>query len=582
VVILLKSLIFKNFIGISASILILLLFLLFVNEVLSSETTDSEVKEESIINKANTEIAKPECTAPVVEINQGKLCGKSEETSSGKHVNAYLGIPFAESTAGKNRWRAPIPDQGWEGFYKATSFGPACPQSNRFDPSLPYSEDCLSVNVWAPAEKSEKPSSVMLFIYGGAYLYGYSGDPVYNAAYTSANGDVVVVSMNYRVASLGFLSGIKDKKTGEEINGNFGLLDQLLAMKWVKDNISKFGGDPNQIALYGQSAGAASVAIHLTGPSSSKELFNYTIMESGPLGLPYKTIEESKPIAKEFAKNLGCGVDDLACMRSKSAKEVVEAQDIKDRVMQTALHGIRDFLIWAPVIDGEIVSAHPLTEIAKNKINKPLIIGTNKNEGLTFVAFSMNKLDMKHLNGIEYSLALDVIFRSYKLKNEVLKQYPPQDGNNERMLGKVLTDYLFTCPSLFLADNSSVKTWVYLFDHVPSFNVLKLIGLNICGDAVCHGSELPFVFHTAEHIGFDFTEEERLLSGLMVNYWANFAKNVNPNGNTPQWPEYKSSSSNVILVTPIDEIESKKDLKAKCDFWDKVGYDLHTSFWDIL
>lgn len=171
VVILLKSLIFKNFIGISASILILLLFLLFVNEVLSSETTDSEVKEESIINEANTEIAKPECTAPVVEINQGTLCGVRVKTTSGKWSHAYLGVPFAESTAGKNRWRAPVPDSGWEGTLKATLHGPACPQSNRFDPSLPYSEDCLSVNVWAPAEKSENPSSVMLFIYGGAYLY---------------------------------------------------------------------------------------------------------------------------------------------------------------------------------------------------------------------------------------------------------------------------------------------------------------------------------------------------------------------------------------------------------------------------
>ena len=422
----------------------------------------------------------------------------------------------------------------------------------------------------------------MLFIYGGAYIYGYNGDPVYDATYTSIKGDVVVVSMNYRVASLGFLAGVKDKKTGEEINGNYGLLDQILAMKWVKDHIGMFGGAPDKITLYGQSAGAASIAIHLTGPQSVKELFNHAIMESSPLGLPYRTIEEAKHVAKEFARNLGCEVEDLACMRSKSAKEVVEAQNLKDRVLQAALHGIADFLIWAPVIDGKIVSAHPLTKIARNKIDKSLIIGTNKNEGLTFVAFSMNRLDMKHLNDIEYSLALDVIFRNNELKNEVLEQYPHQDGNNEKMLGKVLTDYLFTCPSLFLADNSSMKTWVYLFDHISSFNGLKLIGLNICGDAVCHGTELPFVFHTANHIGFDFTEEERLLSGLIVNYWANFAKNVDPNGNGPQWSEYKSRTSNVILVTPIDEIESKKDLKAKCDFWDKVGYDLHTSFWDIF
>lgn len=577
-----KSLRFKKATATSLSILILLLFFLSSGWMFSAQASETDARIERVVEKANVEAVKPDCSAPEIEIDQGKLRGISVKTAGGKKAYAYLGIPFAETTAGKNRWRPPVPDSGWEGTFKATRFGPACPQTNRFDPSLPYSEDCLNVNVWVPSESSEKPRSVVLFIYGGAYLYGYSGDPAYDAAYMSAKGDVVVVTMNYRVASLGFLAGIKDKNTGEEINGNFGLLDQVLAMKWVKDNISKFGGDPDQITLHGQSAGAGSVAIHLTGPPSSKELFNYAIMESTPLGLPYKTMNDTEPIAKKFAKNLGCGVNDLACMRSKSAKEVVAAQNIKDRVLETALHGISDFLIWAPVIDGETVSAHPLSEIAKNKINKPLIIGTNKNEGLTFVSFSMNKLNMKDLSNIEYSLALDVIFRSNKIKDEVLKQYPHQGANNERMLGKVLTDYLFTCPSLFLADNSSMKTWVYLFDHIPSYNILQTIDIDICSEAVCHGTELPFVFHTAENIGYDFTEEERLLSRLMVNYWTNFAKNVDPNGNAPEWPEYKSRTTNVILVTPIDKIDSRKDLKAKCDFWDRIGYDLHTTFWDLF
>ena len=558
--------------------LLILLTIFFSNTAFASPDKNLE----EIIKKENDLRTRPDCTTQEIELEQGKLCGTKVKNSNGKISNAYLGIPFGETTAGKNRWRAPIPNSGWKGTFKATAHGPACPQTNRFNPSLSYSEDCLVVNVWTPGEKSEKPRSVMVFIYGGAFLYGFNGDPVYDGAYTSSKGDVIVVSINYRVASLGFLAGIKDKKTGEEINGNFGIMDQVLAMKWVKNNISKFGGNPDHVTLYGQSAGASSVALHLIGPAASRELFKQAIMESNPLGIPYKTIKDSRPIAGDFSKNLDCNVNDIECMRSKTAEEVVKAEIISDRVIEAALHGIKDFLIWAPVIDGEIVPVHPLKKIAGAKINKPLIIGTNKNEGLTFVGFAMNKLKMNKLSDIEYSLALDVIFRSNRLKNRVLEKYPHQNGNNEYMLGKVLTDYLFTCPSLFLADNSSEKTWVYLFDQVPSFNPLKIINLTVCADAVCHGFELPFVFHSAEEIGYKFNEEERLLSRLMVDFWTNFAKNADPNGKTPEWPEYKSRTSNVILVTPVDEIESNKDLKAKCEFWDKIGYGIHTSFWNIF
>ena len=571
--------IFKNNLLIYSFLIFSLLSVTVNNEIAArQENPDKQLEE--VIEKENTKGIKQDCTTSEIELSQGKLCGKTVNFPGNKTADAYLGIPYGESTAGNNRWRPPVPDSGWNGTLKATSHGLACPQTNRFDPELKYSEDCLTLNVWTPTSKSQKPRNVMVFIYGGAFLYGYSGDPVYDGGYTAANGDVVVVSMNYRVASLGFLSGVKDKKTGEEINGNFGIMDQALALKWVKENISKFGGDPDRITLYGQSAGAASVSLHLIGPSQN--LFNKAIMQSNPLGIPFKSIKDSRPIAGDFAKNIGCSVNDLKCLRSKSAEEVVKAEIISGRVIEAALHGIKDFLVWAPVVEGKIVPAHPLNVIAENNIKKPLIIGTNKNEGLTFVGFSMNKLGLNKLSDLEYSLALEVIFRSSKLKNKVLKNYPHQDNDNEKMLGKVLTDYLFTCPSLFLADNSSEETWVYLFDEVPSFNPLEIINLSVCGNAVCHGFELPFVFHSADNIGFSFTREEKMLSVLMVDYWTNFAKKTDPDGKATIWPEYKSRTSNVIFVTPIDEIESKKDLKAKCDFWDSVGYELHTSFWNIF
>ncbi|MEM7008505.1 MAG: carboxylesterase/lipase family protein [Thermodesulfobacteriota bacterium] len=531
--------------------------------------------------------AKPNCSAPDVSINQGELCGLNVKTTNDKQTYAYLGIPFGETTAGDSRWRAPVPDSGWQGKLEATQHGLACPQINRFVSDLPYSEDCLTLNVWSPDINPDKPKAVVVYILGGSYLYGYAGNPVYDGSYVSANGDIVLVTMNYRTGSFGFLAGVKDKDTGEKIDGNFGLMDQVLAMKWVKENIAKFGGDPNQITLHGESAGAGSVAIHLTGEPSTTGLFNNVIMQSNPLGMPFKSLIESKPIAQEFANKLSCANNDISCMRSKSAKEIVEAQNMAQAGVNLLLHGMKDFLIWGPVIDNKIVNGNTVLEISKKKNTKPTVIGTNENEAVLFVAFAMNKLGLNNLSDAEYSLALEVLFRSNKVKDKILKKYPHQGSNNESSLSAVLTDYLFTCPSLYLADNSSMKTWVYLFDHVPSYNLFSIIGVSACKEAVCHAAEVPFVFHTAENLGYQFTEQERILSRTMINYWTNFVKNIDPNGILPEgilphWPKYKSQESNVILVTPIDKIVSKQDLRARCEFWNEIGYDQHHSLWDLF
>lgn len=564
-----------------------LVFSIFLLQtVLQPSSFSSEVKEtpEQIIegvNKSLKDYKKPDCTAPEVVIAQGKLCGTVQSTDSGKKSHAYLGIPFAETTGGKNRWRPPVPDSGWEGTFEATEHGFPCPQVNLFDHGLPYSEDCLNLNVWVPAEASEKPRPVMLFIYGGAFLYGYNSDPLYDGINNSVNGDVVVVTINYRVSAPGFLAGVKDKKTGEKLTGNYGIQDQILAMKWVKDNIEQFGGDPDKITLQGQSAGAYSVMLHLLGPQSVQDLFSSAIVQSSPVGLPLKSLKEAKPTAKQFADNLGCQPDDINCMRSKPINELVKAAFIKDRVTQTLLHGLRDFLIWGPVRDGKIIKSHPLKEVHKEGIKKPLVIGTNKNEALVFLNLGLKILGLKQINDTQYSLMLDVLFTSNDIKNKILKVYKPE-GDNLMVLSKVLTDYLFTCPTLYIADKSTLSTWVYLFDHIPSFNMYELIDLSFCGQAVCHGSELPFVFHTAQNLGFSFTEEEVSLSRVMGGYWTNFANKQNPNGGAPDWPEYKSETENVILVTPIDKIDSRKDLKAHCEFWHNIGYDLRHSFWDIF
>jgi len=521
---------------------------------------------------------KTACTTETIDTSKGKLCGKIVEVGDNNAINAYLGIPFAETTAGENRWKAPVPLKSWEGVFNATAFGSACPQAA--SRNYPQSEDCLSINVWTPKAQSDEHREVMVFIYGGAFVFGYNGDPMYNGAYTSAYGDVVVVSMNYRLGALGFLAGIKDKATGEEINGNFGILDQILALKWVKENISSFGGDPEKITIYGESAGAMSVGIHLVSSPESKPLFRAAIMESNPLGLPYKTLKDSHSIAKRFAHNLGCSIDDFSCMRNKLPGIIVDAQQHRNMIWPAVFHGIIDLLAWAPVVDGEVITEQPIEAISKGKVTKPLIIGTNRNEGLLFVEKGKAALKLNSFSKLDYKLMLDFIYRDSKISEKLYEKYPPVEGDNTFVASKVITDYLFTCPSLLASSDSSPQSWSYQFDHVSSFNIWP--NTLACADDVCHGAELPYVFHTAANRGYKFTHDENELSILMVGYWTNFAKELSPNHSANDWPQFGPDALNLIFVTPLSAVNTKSDLGTNCEFWDSIGYDLRDSWWGLF
>jgi carboxylesterase type B len=291
-------------------------------------------------------------------------------------ISAFLGIPFAQSTAGDNRWAPPKPIVQWSAelrsdIHKATRFGPACPQKLRPGIHLELSEDCLSLNIWTPVPldkiASSEPVPVMVFIYGGSFREGTTSNPLYEARHLAAAGGVIVVTINYRVGVLGFLSGI------DGLKGNYGLMDQRLALKWAHDNIAEFGGDPDRITLFGESAGAMSVGLHLISPES-QPLFSAAIMESNPYGIPYKSLDVSERFATIFKFNLGCEFKGLECLRAKSFDEVVEQQQAGMLPIASLLTGFSAELIWAPVIDGEQVPAQP----SASAITKPAIIGTNR------------------------------------------------------------------------------------------------------------------------------------------------------------------------------------------------------------
>lgn len=228
------------------------------------------------------------CQTATVKTTGGPVCGKTLEVE-GKPVLAFLGIPFAESTAGPNRFQPPVPKAPWTAPFQATQFGNICPQ-NDDTPGLPsQSEDCLSINIWTPnIDLSKERLPVMVYIYGGAFQFGASAMGLYDGSYLAARHNMVVVSFNYRSGALGFLAGVGG------LSGNYGFLDQQLALKWVNQNITDFGGNPGRVTLAGESAGAMSVGLHLFSAPASQPLFQQVVLMSNPLGISYRNLTQAR------------------------------------------------------------------------------------------------------------------------------------------------------------------------------------------------------------------------------------------------------------------------------------------------
>ncbi|XP_015279094.1 PREDICTED: cholinesterase-like, partial [Gekko japonicus] len=259
----------------------------------------------------------------IVVTSSGPIKGRRLQVGSGS-VTAYLGIPYAEPPVGKLRFQKPLPHQPWSQVLEATSFGNSCsqflfpdsPQSSMWTVWPPLSENCLFLNIWAPHPRPPTPVPVLVWIHGGGYITGTSSLEMYNGASLAAEEDLVVVSLNYRLGALGFLS------LPPSAPGNAGLWDQQLALKWVKENAASFGGDPTRVTIFGHSAGGALVGFHLLSPES-QPLFARAVMQSGTMNAvwAWTSPEEAKQKALDLAQKLGCiqddGADVVTCLQGK-------------------------------------------------------------------------------------------------------------------------------------------------------------------------------------------------------------------------------------------------------------------------
>lgn len=472
---------------------------------------------------------------------------KISETQSGKvqgyisdnKLHIFKGIPYARSPIGHLRFKPPEVPRAWDGILKTTEFGPYAPQGftiqeesfGKFDNQ--DENNCLSLNIWTPEPDDEK-RPVMVYIHGGSFIFGGGADIWYgvDGSELARTGNVIVVTFNYRLGALGFLY-IPDVTT------NVGILDQVAALKWVKDNIENFGGDPNNITIFGESAGALSVLTLVSIPLA-QGLFHKAIMQSAPTFDTKTTIRSTSSLFKE----LGLSFGDINTLSKLKAKKIINAQNkiIADWVINRE-NEIMDF---RPSIDGKIIPKHPI-EAIENGIGKDIdiLIGNNKDEIKLWTAPFQEWQDLDKLGLKRMVISRLATFGNGELvadENFCLKliEAYKYDSNSRPIdiYDRIDTDFTFRIPAIRVCETHcqhNSKTYKYLFSWCsPALD-------GIYGS--CHVVEIPFVFGTIGKTGVEWFygvgKEAELLSKKMMKTWLSFAYNGTPDNELiPIWKGY--------------------------------------------
>lgn len=514
----------------------------------------------------------------IIDTKLGRVLGTKTDTNQ-----RYIGIPYAQPPTGNLRWKDPVPAKPWAPeTYVAIPYQPGCPQKGCSDMNPAFVcptkvlEDCLCLNIYTPlhANGSTPNIPVLVYLHGGNFVHMSASAELFDGSVLSANGDIIVVTLDYRLGALGFLV-TATSNTADGAKGNYGILDQRLALKWVKDNIQSFGGDPNKITLSGQSAGAQSTVIHMMAPESS-QYFRSVILESSPFAIPYKTRVEALYLADLLADGLSCPRGNLTCMASKTADEIATVQHtIRSR--PTSVKLLDFFEPLGPFVDGEVVPYQPLEAMNRGILKDvPILIGTTSEETRIYIYEAWKK----NLTIPMYSAALLATFGPRNIAR-VLEMYPPVHIKDTREdLQHASTDFIFSCSTrnfsrtaLHLNKNGVFN---YVFDHAFSFDGWGP-NFTCCKGHVCHGSDIPYMFQP--HIqNITLNADEKVMADALGQYWSNFVKSGNPNdgGSTPpilKWPGYGNNTnfSALHFSTPRNYIVEnvKQEL---CDFWDVVGY----------
>jgi para-nitrobenzyl esterase len=474
--------------------------------------------------------------APVVTVESGELAGLGAEG-----VTAFLGVPYAAPPFGEHRMRPPRPVPAWTGTRQAIEFGPTVPKGDYppqyrtlFPEVVVPGEDCLNLNVWTP-DPGATGLPVLVWIHGGSFMNGSGSVGVYDGT-AFARAGIVCVTINYRLSAEGFLH------LGDGI-ANLGLLDQIAALRWVRDNIAAFGGDPARVTVAGESAGAMSVTTLLSMPLA-EGLFSQAIAQSGAAAHTL-TPEQGSTVAGYLADSLGVPAsrDAIAAVPLEKLVEtasnlVVEVQTAPDPAKWGSL--ALSLLPFAPTVDGTVLPAAPLDAITAGQGNDiPLLIGSNRDEARLFLV-APGAIDLID------DATLAAAAAGYGLPPEALAVYRANrpDASPGDVLAAVVTDWFFGIPRLRVAEARTGDTWVYRFDH-PGVEANHGLG-------ACHAAEIPFVFDTAGRadarplIG---DAPPQAVADTAHAAWVSFVAH-----GTPGWGRYTAGSRTTALITDTIDV----------------------------
>jgi para-nitrobenzyl esterase len=477
-----------------------------------------------------------------VKVEQGMVQGTFEDG-----LSVYKGIPFAAPPVGDFRWCAPYPAAKWEGVKQAIKFAPGPIQGG--NPPSGKSEDCLYLNVWTPAKSAKEKVPVLVWIYGGGFGAGATSEWPYSGEKLAKKG-VILVSIAYRVGQLGFFSHPElSAENPNHVSGNYGLLDMIAGLKWIKKNIAAFGGDPGKVTIFGESAGGIAVSMLCASPLA-KGLFNGAISESGGSFGPSR---QTQTYPGENMKRLKDAEEDGAIYTKNAGVSSVKAlrKIDADKLPSRGFGGS-----W-PIIDGYVITddQHKLYEAGRYN-DVPVLIGYNSDEG---ASFSPGRTPEEYINGTKA--------RYGKFADDLIKAYPVGVTTVPKTARDLARDAAFGWQTWswarLQAETGKSKVFYYYFDQHPDYPKDSPRE----GYGSPHGQEVAYVFQHLDASNPQTTKSDIAISEIMSTYWTNFAKYGNPNGEgVPQWPAFSDTNPVVMYfgqtahTGPVPSAESLKVL----------------------
>lgn len=470
------------------------------------------------------------CLSACTKLQPGQVIvdGGIIQGSVSQDLNIYKGIPFASPPVGELRWKAPQPAESWEGVKPALEYAPAPMQGG--NPASGKSEDCLYLNVWTPATTADEKIPVLVWIYGGGFSFGSTSDPVHNGEHLARKG-VVLVSIAYRVGQLGFLAHPElSAESPHGVSGNYGLLDMVAGLEWIQKNIASFGGDPDQVTIFGESAGGIAVSMLCASPLA-KGLFHGAISQSGGSFGPTRPTTFPGENMKTLEQAEADGVAYVSGLEASSIQEL-RSMDAEKLIPQgwTMPGG------W-PIVDGYVIPGDQFELYEAGNYNDvPVMIGYNSDEGLSFPS---GRSPEEYIAGVKQ--------RFGPFAEDLLEAYPVGEDRIPRSARNLMRDAAFGWQTWswarLQAKTGKSKVFLYYFDQhaqhpedSPQFD-----------HGTPHGVDVPFVFMNLDTANSNTTKSDLEISEIMGAYWTNFAKYGDPNGtNLLEWTPFSDENPKTL------------------------------------